>query len=165
MAISLPRLAVCLAAAVLILETPAGAQQETVGAFQLRVDRDSATGQDRSTAVLAPRRVQPGGRGSLTWACSGPAGEMSVALDLGAPPAAGQRRVVTWYFVGGPSDTSWVETSPDAPGWVLHQADEETFSVQAVAGASELMLRAPGATPGTPPGPSSPTSSRGRGPR
>ncbi|HEX6911729.1 MAG TPA: energy transducer TonB [Longimicrobium sp.] len=144
--ISLPRLALCLAIAVSALQTPAGAQQETVGAFQLRVERDSASGHDRSTAVLAPRRVGPDGRGSLTWACTGPTGEMSVALDLGAGPREGQRRVVTWYFVGGPSDTSWVEMSPDAPGWVLHQADAETFTAQAVD-AAELMLRAPGATP------------------
>jgi TonB family protein len=141
--ISIPRLTVFLAAA-LLLAQPAGAQQEQrVGAFLVTRETDTVTGRDRSSALVYPRDVERGGYGYILWECSGRTGELTVNVRLGSPPSEEQRRRVFWRFTPGAMDSSWVEPVPGEAGWFIRQADVARFTAQATT-ATRLMLRTPG---------------------
>lgn len=137
----LPRLLRCgIPAVSLVLLSPhAHAQQdERIGAVEVHLQADSASGTDYGFAILRPDGGDP--RGALVWACGGTPEGLAVGVYLRpAPPTAPD---VVWRFDQDAADSSSLARSRGMVT-LLRAADVASFTRRART-ASRLTLTVPG---------------------
>lgn len=127
-----------------------GQRQLRMGAFEITIQADSVTGQDRSFAMLRPEGAGTAEEGAVIWACGGEAGGLSAGVRLEAFGADRARRRVAWRFGEEAPDTLLLEGEARSALWYLSDGDvaEVMTHLQRAAVLTVQMLGNPASEPG-----------------
>jgi TonB family protein len=139
--IMLTRIAPVLCAA-LLTGSAHGQRQLRMGAFEVTIQADSVTGQDRSFAMLRPEGAGTDEEGAVLLACGGEAGGLSAGVRLEALGDRGARRRVALRFGEEAPLTLPLEGEDGSALWYLSDRDvaEVTARLKSVAGFTVQML-------------------------
>lgn len=138
---SLARRAAVLAGAALWSAAPVQAQRDLrIGDFQVRLQTDPITDEDRSLAILYPRDGVATGTGLVSWGCSGSMGELSVGVRLAPGGRGGEAQEVVWRFDADRPDTTVLEGVSGAGSWFLRAEDVVPFTLRTKS-ATRLVIR------------------------
>lgn len=127
---------------VALLAGPAHGQgQLRIGTFEVKIQADSVTGQDRSFAMLKPVGADSiEQEGAVFWACGRDPGGLSAGVRLEALGDEGAKRRVTWRFDAEPVDTLLLDGEEGKALWYLGDRDLVTVTARARS-ASALTLQ------------------------
>lgn len=125
-----------------LLAAPAHGQRPfRIGTFEVNIQADSVTGQDRSFAMLKPLGADSVEmEGAVLWACGRDPGGLSAGVRLEAFGDAGAKRRVAWRFDAEPADTLLLDGEDDSALWYLGDRDLATVTARA-RGASALTIQ------------------------
>jgi TonB family protein len=125
-----------------LLAGPAHAQGTfRIGTFEVKIQADSVTGQDRSFAKLKPVGTDSlDDVGAVLWACGRDPGGLSAGVRLEAWGDEGAKRRVAWHFDTQAADTLVLDGEDDSVLWYLGDHDLAAVTARARS-ASALTIQ------------------------
>jgi TonB family protein len=127
---------------VALLAGPAHGQgQFRIGTFEVKIQADSVTGQDRSFAMLKPVGADSvDEEGAVLWACGRDPGGLSAGVRLEAYGDDGVQRRAAWRFDTEAVDTLVLDGEHDSALWYLGDHDLAAVTARARS-ASTLTIQ------------------------